>query len=99
MSWPRTTGIGIQHVLAMFGATFVLPTDHGHPRQHGGLLLRIGTLIFLVFVRNRVPCYLGTSAAFIAPAFAVYGGGGELSEVLFGVPQRGVISSSWSAVR
>ena len=42
-------------------------------------------------MRNRIPSYLGTSAAFIAPAFAVYGGGGDLHEVLFGVLSAGVI--------
>src|SRR6478609_6194129 len=91
MSWPRTTGIGIQHVLAMFGATFVLPPIMGIPGNTAVFFSGIGTLIFLVFVRNRVPSYLGTSAAFIAPAFAVYGGGGDLSEVLFGVLSAGVI--------
>ncbi len=88
MSWPRTTGIGIQHVLAMFGATFVLPPIMGIPGTTAVFFSGIGTLIFLVFVRNRIPSYLGTSAAFIGPAFAVYNGGGDLSEVLFGVLSR-----------
>jgi len=91
MSWPRTTGIGIQHVLAMFGATFVLPPIMGIPGTTAVFFSGIGTLIFLVFVRNRIPSYLGTSAAFIGPAFAVYNGGGDLSEVLFGVLSAGVI--------
>ncbi len=91
MSWPRTTGIGIQHVLAMFGATFVLPPIMGIPGTTAVFFSGIGTLIFLAFVRNRIPSYLGTSAAFIGPAFAVYNGGGDLSEVLFGVLSAGVI--------
>jgi len=91
MSWGRTTGVGIQHVLAMFGATFVLPPIMGIPGNTAVFFSGIGTLIFLVLVRNRVPSYLGTSAAFIGPAFAVYNGGGDLSEVLFGVLCTGVI--------
>ena len=91
MSWPRTTGIGVQHVLAMFGATFVLPPIMGIPGTTAVFFSGIGTLIFLAFVRNRIPSYLGTSAAFIGPAFAVYNGGGDLSEVLFGVLSAGVI--------
>ena len=91
MSWGRTTGIGIQHVLAMFGATFVLPPIMGIPGNTAVFFSGIGTLLFLVIVRNRVPSYLGTSAAFIGPAFAVYNGGGDLSEVLFGVLSAGVI--------
>ncbi len=91
MSWGRTTGIGIQHVLAMFGATFVLPPIMGIPGNTAVFFSGIGTLLFLVIVRNRVPSYLGTSAAFIGPAFAVYSGGGDLSQVLFGVLSAGVI--------
>ena len=91
LSWGRTTGIGVQHVLAMFGATFVLPPIMGIPGNTAVFFSGIGTLIFLIIVRNRIPSYLGTSAAFIAPAFAVYNGGGDLHEVLFGVLSAGVI--------
>jgi uracil-xanthine permease len=91
LSWGRTTGIGVQHVLAMFGATFVLPPIMHIPGNTAVFFSGIGTLIFLVVVRNRVPSYLGTSAAFIAPAFAIYNGGGDLHEVLFGVLSAGVI--------
>ncbi len=91
LSWPRTTGIGIQHVLAMFGATFVLPPIMGIPGNTAVFFSGVGTLLFLLIVRNRIPSYLGTSAAFIGPAFAVYNGGGDLSDVLFGVLCTGVI--------
>jgi uracil-xanthine permease len=91
LSWSRTTGIGIQHVLAMFGATFVLPPIMGIPGNTAVFFSGIGTLIFLVFVRNRIPSYLGTSAAFIGPAFAIYGSGGDLGNVLFGVLTAGVV--------
>ena len=91
MSWPRTIGIGVQHVLAMFGATFVLPPIMGIPGTTAIIFSGIATLIFLLIVRNRIPSYLGTSASFVGPAFAVYGGGGDLSEVLFGVLFAGVI--------
>jgi uracil-xanthine permease len=91
MSWGRTTGIGVQHVLAMFGATFVLPPIMGIPGNTAVFFSGVGTLLFLIIVRNRVPSYLGTSAAFIAPTFAVYSGGGDLHDVLFGVLCTGVI--------
>jgi uracil-xanthine permease len=91
LSWPRTTGVGIQHVLAMFGATFVLPPIMGIPGNTAVFFSGIGTLIFLIFVRNRIPSYLGTSAAFIGPAFAIYGSGGDLGNVLFGVLTAGVV--------
>jgi uracil-xanthine permease len=91
LSWGRTTGIGVQHVLAMFGATFVLPPIMGIPGNTAVFFSGIGTLIFLIVVRNRIPSYLGTSAAFIAPTFAVKAGGGDLHDVLFGVLSAGVI--------
>ena len=56
----------IQHVLAMFGATFVFPPIMGIPGNIAIMFSGIGTLIFLLIVRNRIPSYLGTSAAFIA---------------------------------
>ena len=71
MSWGRTTGVGIQHVFAMFGATFVLPPIMGIPGTTAVFFSGIGTLLFLLIVRNRIPSYLGTSAAFIGPTFAV----------------------------
>lgn len=91
LSWGRTTGIGIQHVLAMFGATFVLPPIMGIPGTTAVFFSGVGTLLFLLIVRNRIPSYLGTSAAFIGPTFAVYSGGGDLHDVLFGVMATGVI--------
>ena len=31
LTWPRTIGIGMQHVIAMFGATLLVPTLTGFP--------------------------------------------------------------------
>jgi uracil-xanthine permease len=75
----------------MFGATFVLPPIMGIPGNTAVFFSGIGTLLFLLIVRNRIPSYLGTSAAFIGPAFAVYNGGGDLHDVLFGVLTAGVV--------
>ena len=91
MSWGRTTGVGIQHVLAMFGATFVLPPIIGIPANTAVFFSGVGTILFLLIVRNRIPSYLGTSAAFIGPAFAIYAGGGGLPEVLFGILFAGLV--------
>ncbi len=70
LSWPRTIGIGVQHIAAMFGATFVVPILTGFPPTTTLLFSGIGTLIFLLMTRNRVPSYLGSSFAFIAPVIA-----------------------------
>ncbi len=70
LSWPLTIGIGLQHVVAMFGATFLVPLITGMPPATTLFFSGIGTLLFLVMTRGRVPSYLGSSFAFIAPIMA-----------------------------
>jgi NCS2 family nucleobase:cation symporter-2 len=84
LAWPGTIGIGIQHVLAMFGATFLVPVLIGFPPSTTIFFSGIATLLFLVVTRNRVPSYLGSSFAFIAPVIAAKAGGG-ISAALGGV--------------
>ena len=60
LSWPRTIGIGAQHVVAMFGATFLVPLITGFPPSTTLFFSAIGTVLFLLITRNRVPSYLGS---------------------------------------
>ena len=84
LSWSRTVGIGMQHVVAMFGATLLVPTLTGFPVNTTLLFSGLGTIIFLLITRNRLPSYLGSSFAFIAPlsASSQYGIGAQLGGVL-----------------
>lgn len=75
LTWPRTVGIGMQHVIAMFGATLLVPTITGFPVTTTLLFSGIGTILFLLITRGRVPSYLGSSFAFIAPLTASAGDG------------------------
>lgn len=75
LSWPRTVGIGMQHVIAMFGSTMLVPTITGFPVTTTLLFSGVGTLLFLLITRNRVPSYLGSSFAFIAPLTATQADG------------------------
>src|SRR5699024_12387590 len=70
LSWPLTIGIGAQHVIAMFGATFLVPVSTGCPPSTTLLFSGIGTLLFLLITQNKVPSYLGSSFSFIAPITA-----------------------------
>ncbi len=70
LSWPRTIGIGAQHVVAMFGATFLVPVLTGFPPATTLLFSGVGTLLFLVITGNRLPSYLGSSFSVIAPVVA-----------------------------
>ncbi|MCF8587528.1 uracil-xanthine permease family protein [Gordonia liuliyuniae] len=76
MSWPRTIGIGAQHVVAMFGATFLVPVLTGFPPSTTLLFSGIGTIVFLIVTGNRLPSYLGSSFAVIAPVTAAVGAHG-----------------------
>src|SRR6478672_10067631 len=76
LSWPATIAIGAQHVVAMFGATFLVPVLTGFPVSTTLLFSGIGTLLFLLITRNRVPSYTGSSFAFIAPILAAKADGG-----------------------
>jgi NCS2 family nucleobase:cation symporter-2 len=67
LSWPRTIGFGAQHVVAMFGATFLVPLITHFPPSTTLFFSGVGTLLFLLITRNRLPSYLGSSFAFLAP--------------------------------
>ncbi|MFN8073969.1 MAG: solute carrier family 23 protein [Kineosporiaceae bacterium] len=81
LSWPRTVGLGAQHVIAMFGATFVAPTLMGLNPNLAIMMSGVGTIIFLLVVGNRIPSYLGSSFAFIAAAGAIRADGGTSGQV------------------
>ena len=90
LAWPYTVGIGLQHVVAMFGATFLVPVLTGFPPSTTIFFSGIGTLLFLLVTRNRVPSYLGSSFAFIAPVLAASAGGG-VPEALGGIVAAGLL--------
>ncbi|MEE6273956.1 uracil-xanthine permease family protein [Georgenia wangjunii] len=90
LSWPRTIGIGAQHVVAMFGATFLVPLITGFPPSTTLFFSAIGTALFLLITRGRLPSYLGSSFAFIAPIGAATASSG-MSAALGGVLVTGVL--------
>lgn len=90
LTWPRTIGIGAQHVVAMFGATFLVPVLTGFPPSTTLLFSGIGTLLFLIITRNKLPSYLGSSFALIAPITAATASHGQ-SSALLGVVAVGLL--------
>ncbi|NIH72522.1 hypothetical protein DYI20_12070 [Auritidibacter ignavus] len=70
LRWPLTIGVGVQHVMAMFGATVLVPTLTGFPATTALFFSAVGTVLFLLLTAGRVPSYLGSSFAFIAPITA-----------------------------
>lgn len=81
LSWGRTIGLGAQHVVAMFGATFVFPIIMGLNPQLAIMMSGVATLLFLLIVRGRIPSYLGTSAAFVGGVVGIHAAGGTPAQV------------------
>lgn len=91
LSWGRTVGLGAQHVVAMFGATFVFPLVMGLNPQLAIMMSGIATIAFLLIVSGKVPSYLGTSASFVGGVAAIRAQGGDSAEVTGAILVAGVI--------
>jgi uracil-xanthine permease len=90
--------LSLQHLMAMFGATVLVPILTGLDPGVGLMTSGIGTILYLICVRNKIPSYLGSSFAFIGPliavgggAAAISGGTGHLPEALGGLVAAGVV--------
>jgi uracil-xanthine permease len=91
LPWGRTVGLGAQHVVAMFGATFVFPIIMGLDPNLSIMFSGICTIGFLLVCANKVPSYLGTSAAFVAGVAAIRAQGGDSSEVTGAILVAGLV--------
>ena len=63
--------LGFQHVFAMFGATVLVPTLTGLSVSATLLFAGLGTLLFHLITKRKVPAFLGSSFAFLGGYFAV----------------------------
>ena len=85
--------LSLQHVFAMFGATILVPILTGLDPATALFTAGTGTLVYIMVTGGKVPAFLGSSFAFIAPLFTVsaaYGGawipfamGGAIASGLF----------------
>ena len=91
LAWPRTVAMGMQHVVAMAGATLTVPAITGFPATTTLFFSGVGTILFLILTQNRLPSYLGSSFAFIAPILAAKTSGGDYSAALFGILVAGIL--------
>ena len=96
LPWPQTAVMGVQHVIAMFGATVLAPILMGFDPNLAILMSGIGTLIFFIVTGGKVPSYLGSSFAFIgvviaATAYAGTGANANLGVALGGIVACGVV--------
>lgn len=68
---PRMFVLGIQHMFAMFGATILVPVLTGLSVSDTLLFAGLGTLLFHILAKGKVPAFLGSSFAFIAGYAAI----------------------------
>lgn len=62
---PRMLVLGVQHMFAMFGATVLVPALTGLNVATTLLLAGLGTLLFHLITKGKVPAFLGSSFAFL----------------------------------
>jgi uracil-xanthine permease len=96
LPWGQTAVMGVQHVIAMFGATVLAPILMGFDPNVAVLMSGIGTLIFFLITGGKVPSYLGSSFAFIgvviaATGYAGSGPNGNLGVALGGIMACGLV--------
>ncbi|NUR88522.1 MAG: nitrate reductase [Nonomuraea sp.] len=91
LSWPRMIGFGAQHVIAMFGATFVFPLVMGLDANLAVMMSGVATIIFLLIVQGKIPSYVGSSASFVGAVVAIRAGGGDSAVVTGALLAVGVV--------
>jgi uracil-xanthine permease len=92
LPWPQTGVMGVQHLIAMFGATVLAPILMGFDPNVAILMSGIGTLIFFLITGGKVPSYLGSSFAFIGVVIAATGYAGSGPNANIGVALGGIIA-------
>ena len=92
LPWPQTAAMGVQHVIAMFGATVLAPILMGFSPNIAILMSGIGTLIFFFITGGRVPSYLGSSFAFIGVVIAASGYAGKGPNENIAVALGGIVA-------
>ena len=92
LPWTQTGLMGVQHVIAMFGATVLAPILMGFDPNLAILMSGIGTLIFFVLTGGKVPSYLGSSFAFIGVVIAATGYAGQGANANIGLALGGIIA-------
>lgn len=92
LPWPQTAVMGVQHVIAMFGATVLAPILMGFDPNVAILMSGIGTLIFFVITGGKVPSYLGSSFAFIGVVIAATAYAGKGPNANIGLALGGIMA-------
>ncbi len=82
----RALPLAAQHLMAMFGATVLVPLLTGLNPGIGLMTSGIGTILYLVLTRGKIPSYLGSSFAFITPIIIAAGGAAAMGTPQYRLP-------------
>jgi len=88
----QTMIMGLQHTVAMFGATVLMPLLMGFDANIAILMSGVGTLLFFLVVGGRVPSYLGSSASFVGLVIAITGYSGQGPNPNIAIALGGIIA-------
>jgi uracil-xanthine permease len=92
LPWGQTTVLGLQHVVAMFGASVLGPLLMGFDSNVAMLMNGVATLLFFVVVGGKVPSYLGSSFAFISVVLVATGYAGQGANANLPMALGGIIA-------
>lgn len=91
----KWVALSFQHVFAMFGATILVPMATGLPISVALFSSGVGTLIYILCTKAKVPVYLGSSFAYIGVVAAVSGyaatGTGNYASAMTGLLAVGLV--------
>ncbi len=82
--------LALQHLMSMFGATVLVPILTGLSPSLAIMCSGIGTILYLLVTRGKIPSYLGSSFAFISPILVV-GASQGLDAALGGIVVAGFV--------
>ncbi len=97
-SAPNKWVLGLQHTVAMFGATVLVPLLTGLNPSVALVSAGAGTLLFHLITGGRVPVFLGSSFAFIAPMVAASKAGFSIGAIGGGIVAAGLIYALMAAL-
>ena len=87
----KKTVLGLQHMVAMFGATILVPLITGLNPSVALISAGVGTLLFHVVTGFGVPVFLGSSFAFIPPILLAQTKGYDFASIGGGIMAAGVV--------
>ena len=85
--------LSIQHLFAMFGSSVLVPLLFNIDPTTVLFFNGIGTLLYAIITKRKIPAYLGSSFAFISPVLLLYGQGYDFQTIQGGFVLVGVVFS------